>query len=104
MKNSLNESGYPHGVAAVDYQLRVTVRREGATVICDASGSHRREAERSVVTVAYGKHSISRPLEPDAHAWRELSIEDRARLLESYVHDLIRDSGWLDVAAGSKVD
>lgn len=31
-----------------------------------------------------------------------MSVEDRTRLLESYVHEVLRDSGFLDVVAGAK--
>ncbi len=107
MSSSL-KSNFPHGIEATPFELKVTLHRQGQTVVSTASGSARAQVERSELVVEHSvdgqSKSISRPLEIDHHAWNGASIEDRARLLESYVRDLIRDSGWLDVAAGSKVD
>ena len=92
----------PRTREAKQFEVRIAVANLGECVIEQQDGG-RFMAQSLRFEVVSGGQSTSTPVDIDFQVWRMMSVDDRARLLESYVHEVLRDSGFLDVVAGTKV-
>lgn len=85
------------------FEVRIVVNNRGRCVIQTSVGDGSRyEAQSIYVEATYDSQSTATPIDVDFTSWCSMSVEDRTRLLESYVHEVLRDSGFLDVVAGAK--